>query len=158
MAYPISAGIEISPNGTNWYKITDHNREPIQANPELIESAKRMANGKMRKYVIDKKMKFSIDWSYVPTKTELTVDGNKSAAWLDAFYNANVGIPVYIKIISSDIDFVPIPGNIPSDYNFETSLTNSQTYSVFITSYSSTTVHRTKTSDYAKMSIEFTEI
>lgn len=158
MAYPISAGIEISPDGTNWYKLTDHNREPISANPELIEAANRMANGKMRKYVVAKKMKFSVDWTYIPTKTSLTVDGHKSSAWLDAFYQAYAGLPVHIKIINSDIDFVPIPGNVPSDSSFRTSQQNSTTYTVFITAYSSTVLHRTVESDYAKMNIEFTEI
>lgn len=109
MTYPISAGIELSVDGSNWYQITDHNREPIQATPEIIENVSRMANGKMRKYVVSKKMKFNVDWSYVPTKTELTVDGNKGCAWLDAFYNANVGIPVYLKVNSSKLDIVPTP-------------------------------------------------
>lgn len=158
MAYVLSAGLEISLDNINWYKLTDHNRQPISANPELIESAQRMANGKMRKYVVSKKMKISTEWSYVPTKSSLTVDGNKSSAWLDAFYDANVGIPVYIKLISSEIDQVPTLGSIPLDSNFRTSSSGVKIYNVFITDYSSTVIHRTTTSDYAKMNIEFTEI
>lgn len=158
MAYTLSAGMEISLDNITWYKLTDHNRQPISVNPELIEASQRMANGKMRKYVVSKKMKISTEWSYVPTKSSLTVDGNKSSAWLDAFYDANVGIPVYVKLISSEIDPFPTLGNIPSDSNFKTSATGVKVYNVFITDYSSTTIHRTATSDYAKMNIEFTEI
>ena len=158
MAYALSAGIEISLDGNYWYKLTDHNRKEIQVNAELIESAKRMANGKMRKYVVAQKAKISTSWSYIPTKTELTVDGNKSSAWLDAFYEANAGLPIYVKLVSSSIDFVPIKGNVPSDTSYRTAQTGSQIYQAFITDYSSTIVHRTTDSDYATMNIEFTEI
>lgn len=158
MAYPISAGIELSLDGSTWYKLTDHNRKEIQSSFELIESQSRMANGKMRKYVVAKKNKFSTNWSYIPTKTAETVDGNKSAAWLDAFYKANAGLPIYVKFISSEIDPAPTAGAIPSDSNFKTSTTGSQTYNVFITDFSTTLMHRTTVSDYVTMNIEFTEI
>lgn len=158
MAYTLSAGIEVSLDGTTWYKLTDHNRKEIQVSAEIIESAKRMANGKMRKYVIAHKAKISTNWSYVPTKTDLTVDGNKSSAWLDAFYEANVGLPIHVKLISSEIDPVPAKGSIPSDLNYKTSATGSQVFHMFITDYSSTIIHRTVDSDYATMNIEFTEI
>lgn len=158
MAYPISAGIEVSINGSTWYKLTDHNRSEIQVSAEIIESAKRMANGKMRKYVIAQKTKIATSWSYVPSKSELTVDLNKSSAWLDAFYEANVGVPIYVKLISSEIDPSPTKGSIPSDLNYKTSLTGSQVFQMFMTDYSSTIIHRTVDSDYATMNIEFTEI
>lgn len=112
MAYPISAGIELSLNGTDWYKLTDHNRKELQVNAEVIESAKRMANGKMRKYVVAQKTKLSTNWSYVPSKSSLTVDGNKSSAWLDSFYDANVGLPIYLKLVSGGIDNAPSASTI----------------------------------------------
>ena len=49
MSYMINAGIAISLDNTNWYYITDHNREQIDISNELIEHAQRMANGRMRK-------------------------------------------------------------------------------------------------------------
>ena len=158
MAYPISAGIEISLNNSTWYKLTDHNRKEIQVNAELIESTKRMASGKMRKYVVAQKTKISTNWSYVPTKSELTVDGNKSSAWLDAFYDANAGLPIYVKLTSSEIDPAPTKGSAPSDSNYKTAVTGFQVFQAFITDYSSTIIHRTTDSDYATMNIEFTEI
>lgn len=158
MAYPISAGIQISPDGNNWYKLTDHNRDPISVAPELIESAQRMANGKMRKYVIAQKDKISIDWKYVPTKTSECVDKNQGPAWIESFYSAYVGRPVYIQIISSEIESSSDLGFIPQDFNYKTSLTGSTAYHVFITGFSKSIVHRTRTTDFVDMSIEFTEV
>lgn len=158
MSYIISAGIEISLNNSTWYKLTDHNRQPISYAPELIESSSRMANGKMRKYVIAKKEKISTDWKYVPTKTSECVDGNNGPAWLESFYKANVGVPLYIKIISSEIDPDPSTSSVPVDFNFKSATTGSKIYSVFITNFSKTLIHRTQTTDYVDMTIEFTEI
>jgi hypothetical protein len=157
MAYSIQAGIQVSLDGTTWYKLTDHNRKEIQVNPTLIEKSQRMSNGTMRKYVIAKKNVISTSWEMIPSKTSLTVDGNYSSAWMDAFYSANSGVPVYLKLVSSS-DTVPAKGVAPNDSTFKTSLTNSKTYTVFITQFSSTTTHRNINSDYVNMNIEFTEI
>ena len=59
MAYLLEAGLQISLNGSTWYKLTDHNRDPIQISTDLIEQQSRMANGKMRKYVVTQKNKIS---------------------------------------------------------------------------------------------------
>lgn len=158
MAYPISAGVEISLEGTNWYKLTDHNRSPISMSPELIESAQRMANGKMRKYVIAQKNTISIDWKYVPTKTSECVDGNQGPAWIESFYNSHFRLPVWVRIVSSEIEPSSSLGFIPENRNYKTSLTGSQQYYAFITGFSKTIVHRTRLTDYVDMTIEFTEI
>lgn len=158
MTYPISAGIQISLDNSTWYKITDHNRQPIQSSPELIESASRMANGKMRKYIIAKKEKISVDWKYVPSKTSECVDKNQGPAWLESFYKANVGIPLYLKVISSEISTDPATGAVPDNFLFQSAFTGSKVYSVFITGFSKTIIHRTRLSDYVDMTIEFTEI
>ena len=158
MSYPISAGIEISLNGTVWYKLTDHNRSAIDVSPELIESTQRMANGKMRKYVIAKKNKISVDWKYVPTKTSECVDGNKGPAWLESFYNSSFRFPVYVKVISSEIEPSESLGFIPDDFNYKTSFTGSQQYTTFITGFSKSIINRTQLSDYVDMTIEFTEL
>lgn len=158
MTYPISAGIQISLDNSTWYKITDHNRQPIQSNPELIEKSDRMANGKMRKYVIAKKEKFSTDWRYVPTKTSECVDGNQGPAWLESFYNANVKVPIYLKIVGSELTTTPSTGNAPDNFYYQSALNGSNVYNVFITGFSKTLIHRTQTTDYVDMTIEFTEI
>jgi len=168
MAYKIQAGIQVSLNGSTWYKLTDHNREPIQIDVEIIESSSRMANGAMRKYVVAKKHKVSTSWAFLPTKTAETADGNFGAAWMESFYNANAGIPIYVKVIESKLNADPAVGAIPdeSGNNFKTAqtelstinATGSRTYSVFITSFSKTLSKRTPVADYVDVSIEFTEI
>jgi len=169
MAYNhLGSGIQISLTGNDstWQSLTDHNRAPIQISTEIIESQSRMANGSMRKYVIAQKKKISVSWKYVPSKTSESVDGLNSAAWLEWFYQANAGVPVYIKVVSSEIDSTPTAGSLPSGtfataqtrLNSSTSATGATKYKVFMTDFSKTIINRTQISDYVDMSIEFTEI
>jgi hypothetical protein len=117
-----------------------------------------MANGKLRKYVVATKNNISTSWDFVPSKTSECVDGNYGAAWLESFYKSNVGVPIYLKVISSEIDPDAATGSVPSDSNFKTAQTGSKVYTVFMTGFSKTIVNRTKVSDYVNMNIEFTEI
>jgi hypothetical protein len=158
MAYLLESGIQVSLNGTTWYKLTDHNRQPIEISSELIENQARMANGKMRKYVIAQKNNISVSWDYVPSKTSETADLNYGAAWLESFYKSNAGVPVYLKVVSSEIDPDAAIGSVPSDSNFKTAQTGSKVYTVFMIGFSKTIVNRTRLSDYVNMNIEFTEI
>jgi hypothetical protein len=155
--YPIEAGIQISIDGTSWFKLTDHNRAEISANPEIVEKSARMANGTMRKYVIAKKMVISTSWDYVPSKTDCTVDNGFSSEWLDAFYDANIFLPIKVKIVSAQ-ELTPEIGFYPNESTRLSSLTASKTYDVFVTNYSSTVVKRGKDTDFVNMQIEFTEI
>jgi hypothetical protein len=178
MAYLIDAGLQISlgqtilgaattdPAQMVWYKITDHNREPIQISTEIIESAQRMANGKMRKYVVAQKDKISASWKYVPSKESEAVDGFRSVSWLESFYHSNSGLPIYLKVVSSGfdstlgtarIDQPQILGSVPIG-TFVTSQVGFQLYQAYMTDFSKTIVNRTRISDYVDMSIEFTEI
>ena len=159
MAYLIESGIQVSLTGLSgsWQKLTDHNRSPIQISPELIESQSRMANGKMRKYVVAQKNKISVSWKYVPSKQSEAVDGFFSAAWLESFYKSNAGLPIYLKVVSSELDPDPAVGVLPSG-TFATAQTGSKIYNVFMTDFSKTIINRTRLSDYVDMSIEFTEI
>lgn len=158
MSYALQSGIHISLNGSTWYKLTDHNRGDINVTPELIQTESRMANGTLKKYVIAQKDKIGTSWSYVPSKTSECVDGNKGAAWLESFYKANVGIPVYIKVIASEITTDPTRGTVPDDFYFKPGTEGSKTYNVFISNFSKRIINRTKLSDYVSMDIEFTEI
>jgi hypothetical protein len=158
MAYLIEAGIQLSLTGANgsWQKLTDHNRDPISISQELIESQSRMANGKMRKYIVAQKNSISVSWSYVPSKTSETVDQNYSAAWLESFYKSNAGVPIYLKVISSELDPDPSIGALPTG-TFATAQTGSKVYTVFMNNFSKSIINRTKVSDYVSMSIDFTE-
>jgi hypothetical protein len=168
MAYKIQAGIQLSLDGLTWYKLTDHNRQPIQIDVELSVSSSRMANGAMRKYIVAKKHKISTSWTFLPTKTAETADGNYGAAWMESFYNANAGVPIYVKVAESKLRLDPAAGSIPNESgdNFKTAATEltianatgHRTYSAFITSFSKTLSKRTPVADYVDINIEFTEI
>lgn len=158
MAYLIESGLHISLDNSTWYKLTDHNREPIGISTELIESQSRMANGTMKKYVVAQKNRISASWKYVPSKTNETADLGYSAAWLELFYSSNVALPIYLKVISSKINQEESLNLIPADFNFKPATSGSKTYNVFMTDFSKTIINRTKLSDYVDMNIEFTEI
>lgn len=149
MAYLIESGIQLSLDNVNWNKLTDHNRNPIDISTELIETQARMANGRMKKYVVSKKNTISASWTYVPSKTSETADLNNSAAWLELFFRSNAGSPIYVKIVESELN---------DSQNFVTAQHNSKVYFVFMTNFSKTIINRTKLSDYVDMSIDFTEI
>jgi len=149
MAYLLQAGIQLSLDNSNWQKLTDHNRDPISISTEIIETQARMANGKMRKYIVAQKKNISVSWSYVPSKTSETVDLNNSAAWLESFYKSNVGSPIYLKVVASELD---------SSGNFVTAQNASEVYTVFMEKFSKSIINRTKVSDYVSMSIDFTEV
>jgi hypothetical protein len=149
MAYLLQAGIQLSLDNSNWQKLTDHNREPINISTEIIETQARMANGKMRKYIVAQKKTISVSWNYVPSKTSETVDKNYSAAWLESFYKSNVGSPIHLKVVASELD---------SSGNFVTAQNASEVYTVFMEKFSKSIINRTKVSDYVSMSIDFTEV
>jgi hypothetical protein len=161
----LDAGLHVSLNGSTWYKLTDHNRQPIDFSVELIESQNRMANGSLRKYVIAQKNKISTSWLFLPTNPTELVDYNRGGSWIESFYKNNVGIPIYIKIIQSEIDSnlsnevePPVPGTVPNDLDFKSATYGSKIYQVFITNFSKSIRKRTPVSDYVDIDIEFTEI
>jgi len=149
MAYLLEAGIQVSLDNVNWQKLTDHNRDPISVSQEIIESQSRMANGRMKKYVVAQKNNISVSWSYVPSKTSETADLNHGAAWIESFYKTNVGSPIYLKVVSSELNQSGI---------FVTSQDGFEVYTVFMSNFSKTIINRTKISDYVNISIDFTEI
>jgi hypothetical protein len=149
MAYLLEAGIQVSLDNVNWQKLTDHNRDPIDISTEVIETQARMANGRMKKYVVAQKNTISVSWNYVPSKTSETADLNHGAAWIESFYRSNVGSPIYLKVVASELN---------SSGNFVTAKTGSEVYTVFMNSFSKTIVNRTRISDYVNMSIDFTEV
>jgi len=157
MAYSINAGISISLDGSTWYKLTDHNRDPIDVSPNIIEHANRMANGRMRKYVIATKKTISTSWTNLPSLSSNTVDNNKSSAWLSEFYNANVFVPVYVKFTHSKVT-KPSTGQIPDDSTFLEAVRGSETIQCYITKFDVKTKKRMYQYDYVDMNIEFTEI
>ena len=164
----IAQGIQVSiDNGTTWYKLSDHNRMPIQTAYDLIESAKRMANGTLRKYVVAKKRKVSSEWNNFPTLDSNLVDystGGRAAAWMKAFYESNVYQPVLVKLVYAR-ETVPTQNTVPADNTYVDALhSTSDTFYAYITNFSYDVEKRmvsvgTSTGiDYTAVKIEFTEI
>jgi hypothetical protein len=73
--YSSSAGLTIALASapTTTYQLTDHNRQPIKLDYEIIEKANRMADGTLRKYVVARKKKFSTSWQMLPSGTGVPV-------------------------------------------------------------------------------------
>jgi hypothetical protein len=175
--YKVPIGIKVSlDGGTNYYFLTDHNRQPIDISYELIENSQRMANGTMRKYVIAKKQKISTSWENLPTLSSNLVDyssslgDNKSnakgAAWIKAFYEAYCFYPIKIQVVYAN-DPIPTPSTsgLPQDTSYNDSANSTpDTKDVYMTSFDYTVNKRMRSSktnkayDYVNIKIEFTEI
>jgi hypothetical protein len=71
MPYSSNAGIAIATQSAPdvFYPLTDHNRESISFDYEIIERSARMADGTMRKFVVAKKMKINTAWHDLPSGT-----------------------------------------------------------------------------------------
>lgn len=162
-------GVQLSLDNSTWYNLTDHNRDPIQINYELIESTARMANGTLRKYVVAKKFKITASWKSIPTVDSELVDSGKSSkgpAWIKAFYEGNAFAPVYIRLIYAK-EKNAVLGSIPNgthttSYNVGVSPTDTNNPAhveqAFMTSFNYEIIKRMPRYDYVNMSIEFTEI
>lgn len=168
MSYALQSGVHVSINGTTWYRLTDHNRREIEISPSLIEKESRMANGTLRKFVIAKKDVISVSWDFLPSKPASTgnvtndakfdiVDSNYAGSWMQSFYNANVGIPIYLKIVAAR-HTDPATGAVPADNTYVSASTGEKTYQVFMTGFSKTIRKRNPVTDFLDITLEFTEI
>lgn len=61
----------VTPSG-EVLNLTDHGRDSVSIDYQLIENTQRMADGRMRKYVIASKKTISFNWSMVPSLTTIT--------------------------------------------------------------------------------------
>ena len=186
MSYQLNAGVQLSVdyNPTNnsgtWYSITDDNRQPIKIGYEVIEKTNRMADGTLRRYVVARKHKITSSWQNTWSSSAVTSDGKKAGAWLKSFYEANVFIPIYLRLtvasvgtqnINTTSGFIPGVQGVESQtssYSYSNNDTyvpsyvaNQSTnmiYNVFITSFDYSVSKRNKSYDFVDISIEFTEI
>jgi len=180
----ISLGLDGSGNATTdpaqmvWYKLSDHNRNPISISYDLVQQQQRMANGTMRQYVVARKFKITTDWKDFPTLDSNLVDYNpslgdvprnaKAAAWIKAFYEINAFYPVWLKLIFAQENIfsgsTPIAaGNVPVTSSYtDAATTPSSTYdgvyNAFMTTFTYDINKRRQGYDYVNLKIEFTEI
>jgi len=176
MSYSINSGIEVSIDNSTWYKLTDDNRRPIKVAYEVIEKTNRMADGTLRRYVIARKHKITSSWQNVWSKTANSSDGNYAGAWMKSFYEANVFIPIYVRLtiastntqnINTTDGFIPTE-TVATNYvytngdtyvpSYVANNSNNMTYNVFMTAFDYEVVKRNKDFDLVNINIEFTEI
>lgn len=75
-------------------ELTDHNRSELSISTERIERSARMADGRMRKYVIphSDKRTWQVSWENLPGDSSYTVDGKAGAEEMRDFYHNNKGV------------------------------------------------------------------
>ena len=83
-------------NGTEFKKVTDHNRQPISVAVERIENKQRMTNGTLRRYTVAKKRTWSTSWDMLPNTNGnsgglTTADGGFAGEDIEGFHNSNNG-------------------------------------------------------------------
>jgi hypothetical protein len=104
MTYNSLAGISVatSASPTTFYQLTDHNRQAMMIDFELLEKASRMANGTMRKYVVARKRKVSTSWIDLPSGTGVPVSdydviqltpSTVADVWTNSTGNTNTATP-----------------------------------------------------------------
>ena len=151
-----------------WYKLTDHNRQPIKIAYDLIENTQRMADGNLRKYVVARKFKITTDWQNLPTLDANLVDysdGAHGGSWIKGFYEANNFVPVYVKLVFAQHTtpaIFQVPVNSTYRDSFGTDASNS-VYHAYMSSFDYEILKRRTNAvnqgfDYVNLKIEFTEI
>lgn len=162
MTYSIHNGISVSVDGSTWYDLTDHNRQPIQIVPQRIEQVQRMANGSMRKFVIANKNVIDTSWQNIPSASQKigsynpTVDGKYGAGFMKAFYDKYVFQPIWIKLTYA-VDNYTGSSHLPSQLANPTT-DNHQILKVFMTDFKDTVNKRLTLLDYVDVSMQFTEV
>jgi hypothetical protein len=176
MSHTLNAGIQVQGSDGVWYSLTDDNRQPIKIAYEVIEKTSRMADGTLRRYVIARKHKITASWQNVWSHSTMSSDNGKAGAWMKSFYEANVFIPINVRLtvasvntqnISTTSGFVPTETvavkNVYSSGDtyipsFVANQSGNMVYNVFITQFDYEVVKRNKDFDLVNISIEFTEI
>jgi hypothetical protein len=123
MPYAIAQGIQVSLDGNTWYKLTDHNRQPIGITYNLIESTDRMANGTLRKFVVARKFVISADWKDLPTLDSNLVDYDHSQNTVNTNQN-NTPAPTQ--------SYVPPQAIVTSTFNQYASIQSNGSYEINI--------------------------
>jgi hypothetical protein len=166
--YNSNAGISLALQSASstFYALTDHNRQPMAFDYDVVEKASRMADGTMRKFVIARKRKVGVSWNDLPSGTfqpnngtsqgyTMTVDGNFGGAWIKNFYETNMFKPIYVKIThsqdsasaTSSTTFYSSPSASGSEYMW-----------AFISNFSYEVTKRFEFTDLVNVKIDFTEI
>lgn len=66
---------------------SEHNRAAVSIDVERIKTSNRMANGRLREYIVGDKRTWSTSWELLPAPSDATVDGRAGATDIERFYN-----------------------------------------------------------------------
>jgi len=109
-------------DGTQYRKITDHGRSPLQVNVDRIEKKQRMADGTQRRYTVAKKRSWSCSWDSLLSKNGVsgymsTVDGGYAASDIELFHkNHDEAFNMQLRSGDGTIEVVTV---MISDFNKE---------------------------------------
>lgn len=146
MAWTTNAGMEWSfDNGATWTRISDHGRSPISVSVERIETKQRMADGRMRRYVVSKKRTFSASWENFPDKATTFLANGQPGNWMENIHNTENG-SFHIRLRSGSDDGVNYTG------------LNGTVVEVMITDFSKEVVKRGKAFDLWSLDITLEEV
>jgi len=137
--------------------LSDHSRSPLSVNYEIIDKTSRMADGTMRRYVIGKKMKYSCQWSLLPTIRSHVSDGNADARDMKEFYDKYCYSPLEMSMFYMQ----NATERSKPTQNYDRTLDANhyiETKNVFWTGFSFEVVKRFRNFDYWNVTSEFTEI
>jgi hypothetical protein len=90
-----------SSDGITFNKISDHNRDPISVSVERFEKRARMVDATLRRYTVNKKRTFQVNWNDLPSKRNAvyggktgltTVDGGWAGEDIETFHNTVDGM------------------------------------------------------------------
>lgn len=81
-------------DGTQYRKITDHNRSALQVSINRIEKKQNMTDGTLRRHSIAKKRTWSCSWENLPSKTGVvgylnTADGGWAGEDIENFHDTH---------------------------------------------------------------------
>jgi hypothetical protein len=86
----------------NNQKASDHSRQPVSITANRIETAKRMADGTLRKYYVATKHELNVSWELLPHTANYTVDGFMGARELETMYESTPGA-FQVTLVSGQI-------------------------------------------------------
>lgn len=81
---------------------SEHSRAALAVSVNRIQTSKRMANGRMRNYVIADKRTWQTSWTMLPALDKYTVDGKAGADAIEEFYNDTPG-QFILTIVPGDV-------------------------------------------------------
>jgi len=90
LVLPIDAGLAFKESGIT-YRLSDHNRSPIDISYDRIENRKRMADGTMRTFVVAQKRSWKTSWEDLPREDIQTADGFMGAQSMKTWYDSHLG-------------------------------------------------------------------